>query len=208
MGRRSGRRNGLGHRHNRPQAQPVGAGKRLFSNIAIAYRPLTMKTPIRNLFLAASLTVLAACAQQSATMNPSPDPEATQALQAFPTAEPGYQRHVILLPRLDDEDLHKVELVGGKTLPVDCNVHGMDGQFNQNDVPGWGYTYWVLESRQQVRSTMMMCPDATKHDAFVQTESVLIRYNSRLPVVVFVPEGLSLRWRVWEGGPLRDAPSE
>ncbi|MCK9516756.1 MAG: ecotin family protein [Ottowia sp.] len=163
-----------------------------------------MKTPIRILLLAASLALLSACAQQPTAQ--APGPEVAQALQAFPPAEPGYRRHVIVLPPRNDEDQRRVELTGGKVMPVDCNVHGMDGQFNQQDVQGWGYTYWTLESEQQVRSTMMMCPDNRKHDAFVQTESVLIRYNSRLPVVVFVPEGLSLRWRIWEAGTMHDAP--
>ena len=167
-----------------------------------------MKTPIRILILAAGLALLAACAQQPTAMNTAPNPEAEQALQAFPLSEPGYQRHVILLPALDDEDEHKVELVSGKHMAVDCNVHGMDGQFNQVDLAGWGYTYWMLESRQQVRSTLMMCPDKQKHDAFVQTESVLLRYNSRLPVVVFVPEGLSLRWRVWRAGAMHEAAAD
>lgn len=167
-----------------------------------------MKTPIRTLVLAAGLSLLAACAQQTTTMNATPNPEAEQALHAFPQSEAGYRRHVILLPALDDEDEHKVELVGGKHMPVDCNVHGMDGQFNKMDLAGWGYTYWMLESRQQVRSTLMMCPDPQKHDAFVQTESVLLRYNSRLPVVVFVPDGLSMRWRVWQAGPMHDAAAD
>ena len=167
-----------------------------------------MKTPMRTLLLAFSLALLAACAQQPTAMNSTPNPEAEQALQAFPQTEPGYQRHVILLPELDHEDEHKVELIGGKLMAVDCNVHGMDGQFNKLDLQGWGYTYWMLESRQQVRSTMMMCPDSSKHEAFVQTESVLLRYNSRLPVVVFVPEGLQLRWRVWQAGATQDATAD
>lgn len=201
---RGGHGGGLRDRHNRLQTKPAGAGKRLFSNIAVADRQHTMKTPIRILLLAASLALLSACAQQPTAQ--ASDPEVAQALQAFPQAEPGYRRHVIVLPPRNDEDQRRVELTGGKVMPVDCNVHGMDGQFNQQDVQGWGYTYWTLESEQQVRSTMMMCPDNRKHDAFVQTESVLIRYNSRLPVVVFVPEGLSLRWRIWEAGTMHDAP--
>lgn len=158
--------------------------------------------------MGAGLSLFAACAQQPAQ---SADPaqgtsEAQQALSAFPPAEPGYQRHVILLPQLADEDAHKVELIGGKTLAVDCNLHGMDGQFSQHDVPGWGYTWWQLQSAGQVRSTMMMCPDNARHDTFVRAESVLIRYNSRLPVVVAVPEGMQLRYRIWQAGAEQDAP--
>jgi ecotin len=29
----------------------------------------------------------------------------------------------------------------------------------------------------------------------------LIRYNSRLPVVVYVPEGVEVRYRIWRADP-------
>jgi ecotin len=31
-------------------------------------------------------------------------------------------------------------------------------------------------------------------------EPYLIRYNSRLPVVVYAPEGVEVRYRIWTGG--------
>jgi ecotin len=31
-------------------------------------------------------------------------------------------------------------------------------------------------------------------------EPYLIRYNNRLPVVVYAPEGVELRYRVWTAG--------
>jgi serine protease inhibitor ecotin len=33
-----------------------------------------------------------------------------------------------------------------------------------------------------------------------------VRYNSKLPVVVFVPEGMGLGYRVWAAGARHDAP--
>ena len=32
-------------------------------------------------------------------------------------------------------------------------------------------------------------------------KSRLIRYNSRLPVVVYAPEGVELRYRIWKADP-------
>jgi len=29
----------------------------------------------------------------------------------------------------------------------------------------------------------------------------IIRYNSRLPIVVYVPEGVEVRYRIWTAGP-------
>ncbi|QEA14120.1 ecotin [Comamonas flocculans] len=146
--------------------------------------------------------LLTACAAQ-------PMPASTdlaKELKAFPAALPGHQRHVIELPALADESTRKLELIGGKAMTLDCNARGMDGGFEAQDVPGWGYTYWVLKSQGQVRSTMMMCPPGTEKPGFVQAEPLLLRYNSKLPVVVFVPQGMQLRWRVWQAGELQQAP--
>jgi len=46
-------------------------------------------------------------------------------------------------------------------------------------------------------------PDAPKVKRFVTLggEPLLIRYNSRLPIVVYVPEGVEVRYRVWSAGP-------
>ncbi len=164
-----------------------------------------MRTPFTTRRLALSLplcgALLTACAQQPA----APDPAAARELKAFPATLAGHQRHVIDVPVLAREDEHKLELIGGKAMTVDCNARGLDGRFAARDVPGWGYTYWVLESRGQVRSTMMMCPPGSEKPGFVQAEPLLLRYNSRLPVVVFVPEGMQLRWRVWNAGPVQEA---
>jgi ecotin len=42
-------------------------------------------------------------------------------------------------------------------------------------------------------------PNAPKVDRFITLggEPYLIRYNSRMPVVVYVPEGVEVRYRIW-----------
>jgi len=44
-------------------------------------------------------------------------------------------------------------------------------------------------------------PNAPKVDRFIPLggEPYLIRYNSRLPVVVYAPEGVEVRYRIWAG---------
>lgn len=41
-------------------------------------------------------------------------------LKAFPLAEEGQKRHVIWLPKLDDEYAAKIEIIVGKTVEVDA----------------------------------------------------------------------------------------
>jgi ecotin len=51
-------------------------------------------------------------------------------------------------------------------------------------------------------------PDAPKVDRFVTLggEPYMVRYNSRLPIVVYVPTGTEVRYRVWTAGYLQPAP--
>jgi ecotin len=50
---------------------------------------------------------------------------------------------------------------------------------------------------------MAVDPSAPKVARFIPLggEPYLIRYNSRLPVVVYVPEGVEVRYRVWSAAP-------
>jgi ecotin len=48
-------------------------------------------------------------------------------------------------------------------------------------------------------STMMAVPPGTpKAEKFVSGAPLLIRYNSRLPVVIYAPKGLEIRYRIWQ----------
>ena len=50
---------------------------------------------------------------------------------------------------------------------------------------------------------MAIDPNAPKLNRFITLggEPYLIRYNSRLPVVVYAPEGVEVRYRIWSAEP-------
>lgn len=126
-------------------------------------------------------------------------PEALENLKAFPESLDGMDRYVIFLDKKKNEDQLKVEIQPGKTMEVDCNVQRLLGQLVDVDVEGWGYTYYKFESKGEVVSTMMFCPDPKK-PGFVYGESKLLNYNSRLPIVVYVPKGMALKYKIWSAG--------
>ncbi len=123
--------------------------------------------------------------------------QASRELKAFPAAKKGFQRFVIQLDTKTGEENYKVEIFAGKTMKVDCNRHGLIGKFQQKDVQGWGYTYYEYISNGQLRSTLMACPNNSLHEEFV-ADSKLVNYNSKLPVVVYVPKGFEVRYKIWE----------
>jgi len=117
----------------------------------------------------------------------------------YPEAEKGYTRQVIHLPAQPDESAHKLEILAGKTLQVDCNRQRLAGRLEERTLEGWGYSYYRLDKVGGPATTLMACPDGKKTEAFVPVvgEGFMLRYNSKLPVVVYVPQGVEVRYRVW-----------
>lgn len=125
-------------------------------------------------------------------------------LAAFPQAGPGMQRYLLQLRPLDDESSHKIELIVGKTVKTDPhNQYFLGGEIRAEPIPGWGYTRYVVDEVGPMAGTLMAVdPDAEKVARFITLGGppYLLRYNSRLPIVVYVPSGVEVRYRLWSGG--------
>lgn len=122
-------------------------------------------------------------------------------LTPFPQAEKGMKRQVIQLPEQKDEAQYKVELLIGQKLEVDCNQHRLGGQLNSKTLEGWGYDYYLFDKVTSPVSTMMACPDGKKTEKFVTAylgDHSLLRYNSKLPIVVYTPENIEVKYRLWK----------
>lgn len=124
---------------------------------------------------------------------------AEKELGNFPAAKDGMVRYSIILPQKKNESAYKVELIPGKTMSVDCNNHRLMGTISEEDLKGWGYTYYLFTSDGQAASTMMMCNEP-KTMKFVSGQTITIDYNSKLPVVIYLPKGFEVKYRIWEAG--------
>jgi ecotin len=130
---------------------------------------------------------------------------AAENLTAFPPAEKAMTRHVLPLPEKEDESLFRVEILVGKTIEVDTvNKHFFGGVIEAVTIEGWGFTRYVVEELGPMAGTLVAPPHgAAKTERFVSLggDPYLVRYNSKLPVVVYVPEGAEVRYRIWSADP-------
>ena len=129
-------------------------------------------------------------------------------LKPYPLPEPGFERWVIHLEPHADEELRKVEIIIGKSMEIDCNQHWFVGTIERETVQGWGYSYYILRQVAGPASTLRACsPGEAKRVDFVRVrgDEQLWRYNSKLPVVVYVPDGFEVRYRIWVAGESKNA---
>jgi ecotin len=131
--------------------------------------------------------------------------QAADNMKAFPAAEEGMVRYVLQLPKQDDESTFKVELIAGKTLEVDDgNRYFFSGSIQKETITGWGVPRYNVSNLGPMAGTLMAIdPNAPKVSRFIALggEPYLISYNSRLPIVVYAPEGVEIRYRIWSAMP-------
>jgi ecotin len=136
---------------------------------------------------------------------------AADPMQAFPPPEAGMSRYVIKVPALADEADRKVELIVGRTERVDeRNRYFLAGTLEKETIRGWGYDRYVVSTLGPMAGTLIAVdPNAPKVERFVALggEPRLLRYNSKLPIVVYVPDGAEVRYRIWKADP-RATPAE
>jgi ecotin len=122
-------------------------------------------------------------------------------LGAFPPALEGMKRFVIALPHKErgEEDDFRVELIVGVEMLTDgVNLVRLGNAIEPRTLEGWGYTVYEVTGPSETISTLMAPPEGTpKVKTFVTAAPLHIRYNSRLPIVVYAPNGYEVRYRIW-----------
>ncbi len=128
--------------------------------------------------------------------------DAGRYLKAFPAADKGMTRYVIMLPHKErgDDNNFQVEIIVGKEMLTDgVNQVRLGGTIESKPLEGWGFTYYQVAKFGPAAQTLIGVPPGTPQVAkFVAGPSLKIAYNSRIPLVIYVPEEAEVRYRIWQ----------
>ena len=134
-------------------------------------------------------------------------------LTGYPEPAPGLKRWVIqpsgLLPKSADPLISahpldwRIQLIVGQTVTLDCNTKRLSGTgMTMRMLPkASGKALFEVKGPVAVISTKMACPDdQPTRTSFLSLgkQPYLIPYNASWPIVVDLPVGTELRWRVWK----------
>lgn len=143
-------------------------------------------------------------------------------LSAYPAPAAGERRWVIQLPGVLPPTSNpaispnprdwRVQLIVGQMAPVDCNQTSFQARLRplaadaaSSSVAGAAPRSLALAFRVEavgpLVSTRMACPAGEpKRQAFVARagKPFVVPYNASVPIVVYAPKPLELRWRLWK----------
>ena len=155
---------------------------------------------MKKFFEASYIALLAATS--TVTFAAEPSDAQTQSIDMFPEALKGYTRHVIRLPKLEDEA--RIDLLPGKVVRGDtCNKRLASVSVEKENIQGWGFSYYKISDFNAGPSTLMACPSGEQDIKVIASNDELqnMHYNDRMPVVVFVEDGMTLDYKIWRVNP-------
>ncbi|CCD15895.1 unnamed protein product [Trypanosoma congolense IL3000] len=127
-----------------------------------------------------------------------------------PSPREGQKRCLFVLDPLEhhvESNDRMLELLPGRVEAVDgVNSYFINGTVTEEVLPGLGYPCYMVDLKETYKSRYAVPPEAIPEKKFLSIRHrKLIPYNSRQPVVVYMPVDADIHYRVWSGGEVKVA---
>lgn len=123
----------------------------------------------------------------------------TEEIKMFPQPDNNQNQKVIFLDEMKNEEDYMVEImICKKTMTDGCNNYFLLGTLETKDLKGWGYNYYEFNTNGESIMTLMGCLNPKPEEKIVYAESLKVRYNSRLPIVIYTPKEYEVNYRIWK----------
>ena len=133
-------------------------------------------------------------------------------IKMYPEPASNVERFIVRLEPKENELDYFVELMPGVVYEKGCNAIRMHGSIARKSVKGWGYSYYEVSTNGIMTSTMMACPPNTpKKTEFIYVhdpQNSKVRYNSKIPLVVYMPKNFELKYRIYSPSETKEAKTE
>ncbi|WP_035500749.1 ecotin family protein [Fusobacterium gonidiaformans] len=128
-------------------------------------------------------------------------------LDIYPKAKKGTKQEIFILDKQEKEEDYKIELRFGKDIKVDCNVHSfLHGNLEEKSVEGWSYPYYIFQGSNDMVQTLMLCQEGKKlKRVYYPSATRILPYNSKLPVVIYVPKDVKVEVHIWKHSGVKEA---
>lgn len=117
----------------------------------------------------------------------------------FPSPQDGWERVEVDLPAIKKGmGEYRVEFTAGFEMETDmCNPYSLIGEWVENVVKNTDLVYYIASTKGQVVKAMNECPSEKMKSQFVGLKSNSMLHNGGQSLVVYIPEGYQLRYRLW-----------
>lgn len=117
----------------------------------------------------------------------------------YPLPQEGWEKVVVDLPLLKKgTSEYRVEFTVGFDMETDlCNPYSLIGEWAEYEVQNSELVYFIASTKGQVVKAMNECPNNKKKSQFVGVKSSFMIHTGQQPLVVYIPEGYQLRYRLW-----------
>ena len=117
----------------------------------------------------------------------------------YPIPQEGWDKIEVALPAIKKGmGEYRVEFTVGFEMETDlCNPYYLIGEWTEHEVKDTDLVYFIASTKGQVVKAMNECPNEKMKSQFVGLKSNSMLHNGGQSLVVYMPEGYQLRYRLW-----------